>query len=47
MVVGLEIKARVSFMEKYRVALIHSAELCKARKYLEKLPKFGVRPKVA
>jgi putative redox protein len=40
--IGLEIQVPPGFPEKYRDALIHSAELCTVKKHLEKPPKFEI-----
>lgn len=40
--IDLEIRLPGSFPEKYRAALIRSAELCKVKKHLEKPPKFEI-----
>jgi putative redox protein len=40
--IGLEIQVPPGFPEKYRDALIHSAELCSVKKHLEKPPKFEI-----
>jgi putative redox protein len=40
--IGLEIQIPPGFPEKYRGALIHSAELCTVKKHLEKPPKFEI-----
>jgi len=40
--VELEIQVPPTFPEKYRPALIHSAELCAVKKHLENPPKFDI-----
>jgi putative redox protein len=44
--IGLEIQVPTEFPEKYRDALIHSAELCTVKKHLEKPPRFEISTKV-
>ena len=44
--IDLEIQVPPSFPEKYRNALIHSAELCAVKKHLEKPPKFDITTQV-
>ena len=40
--VELEIEVPPTFPEKYRPALIHSAELCAVKKHIENPPKFAI-----
>lgn len=40
--VGLEIQLPPGFPEKYREAVIHSAQLCAVKKHLETPPKFEI-----
>jgi len=44
--IDLEILVPPTFPEKYRDSLIHSAELCKVKKHLEKPPKFNVTTRI-
>jgi putative redox protein len=44
--IDLEIHVPPTFPEKYRDALIHSAELCKVKKQLEKPPRFKITTEV-
>jgi putative redox protein len=44
--IDLEIQVPASFPEKYRDALIKSAELCKVKKHLETPPTFNTYTKV-
>jgi ribosomal protein S12 methylthiotransferase accessory factor len=43
---GLEIQIPPEFPEKYREALIHSADLCAVKQHLEHPPKFEISTKV-
>lgn len=45
--VDLEIQLPASFPEKYRAAVINSAELCAVKKHLEKPPHFEITTAVA
>ena len=45
--IDLEIQVPPSFPEKYRDALIRSAELCTVKKHLENPPRFEITTKVA
>lgn len=45
--IDLEILIPSTVPEKYRDALIRSAELCKVKKHLEQPPKFNITTKVA
>ncbi len=45
--IDLEIQVPPTFPEKYRDSLIHSAELCKVKKHLEKPPTFNITTQVA
>ena len=45
--IDLEIQVPSTFPEKYRDSLIHSAELCKVKKHLEKPPAFYITTQVA
>ncbi len=40
--IGLEIQLPPGFPEKYREAVIHSAQLCAVKKHLESPPKFEI-----
>jgi ribosomal protein S12 methylthiotransferase accessory factor len=40
--IGLEIQLPSGFPEKYREAVIHSAQLCKVKKHLENPPEFEI-----
>lgn len=40
--IGLEIQLPPGFPEKYREAVIHSAQLCAVKKHLEAPPKFEI-----
>ena len=44
--IDLEIQVPSTFPEKYRDSLIHSADLCAAKKHLEKPPKFNITTSV-
>jgi ribosomal protein S12 methylthiotransferase accessory factor len=44
--IGLEIQVPPEFPEKYRDALIHSAEQCAVKKHLEKPPRFDITTRV-
>ncbi|MCX6032654.1 MAG: hypothetical protein NT169_25635 [Chloroflexi bacterium] len=44
--IALEIQVPASFPEKYRDALIRSAEQCAVKKHLENPPKFAVTTSV-
>jgi putative redox protein len=44
--IGLEIQVPAEFPERYREALIRSAELCAVKKHLEKPPRFDIATKV-
>ncbi len=45
--VDLEIQVPPTFPEKYKPALINSAELCAVKKHLEKPPRFEITTQVA
>jgi len=45
--IDLEIQVPPTFPEKYRDALIRSAELCTVKKHLESPPKFEITTRVA
>ncbi len=45
--VDLEIQLPAGFPEKYRTAVINSAELCAVKKHLEKPPRFEITTAVA
>ena len=45
--IDLEIIISPTYPEKYRDALIRSAELCKVKKQMEQLPRFNVSTRVA
>jgi len=44
--IGLEIQVPPEFPEKYRDALIRSAEQCAVKKHIEKPPRFDITTKV-
>ena len=44
--IRLEIQVPPEFPEKYRQALIHSAELCAVKKHLEKPPRFEISTQI-
>ncbi len=45
--IDLEIQLPAGFPEKYRTAVINSAELCAVKKHLEKPPRFEITTAVA
>lgn len=45
--IDLEILIPATFPEKYRDALIRSAELCKVKKHMEQPPRFNISTQVA
>ena len=45
--IDLDIIVPPTFPEKYYDSLVHSAELCKVKKHLEKPPQFNIATKVA
>ncbi len=44
--VNLEILVPATFPEKYRAALVQSAQLCTVKKHLEKPPRFNISTRV-